>query len=108
MIKLAEIEDATGAKEVIYDKPPAPSMRIADKTKVKIGMWATRCCHRDLYQIKTESALREIVAEWGSYMKANVDVWPTKKEALLEIRTWWDDEKEIRCIDKMLADLEEI
>jgi len=51
--------------------------------EIKIGMWLTRCCYLDLYQIKTEAELADAQGnwDWGPRLMG----WPTKKEALKEL-----------------------
>jgi len=68
----------------------------------KIGMWATRCCHRDLYRIETKEQIDIILEDWNEGVSH--DVYPTRKQALLTIRAGWDDPGEIAMIDEMLKD----
>ena len=81
-------------------------MRIKEPILVKIGMWATQCCHRDLYQISTDTEIENILEDWDDGVSH--DVWETKREALLDIRKGFDGKEELLFIDKMLADTKEI
>lgn len=77
--------------------------KIINRDDIKIGMWATSCCHRDLYEITSEDQIGEIIDDWDEGVSH--DVYRTKKEALLEIRKGWDEPREIEIIDKMLKEL---
>jgi hypothetical protein len=70
----------------------------------QIGMWATQCCHRDLYQIESQDQIDIILDDWDEGISH--DVYFSKKEALIEIRKRWDDPNEIAMINKMLEGLE--
>jgi len=79
----------------------AGSVIIAEE--LRIGMWATHCCHRDLYQIKTNEEIEYIIESWEDVPE--VEVWPTKRDALLCIRgRFKDSSDEIAMIDDMLKE----
>lgn len=55
------------------------------KGLIKIGMWASNCCDRDLFEIKTQEQIDDII-EW---IISDIDdgistytIFSTKKEAL--------------------------
>ena len=77
--------------------------RVTKRSEVLVGMWATSCCHRDLYQIESQDQIDLIFDDWDAGVSH--DVWRTKKEALLDIREGWDEPDEIAMIDEMLKDL---
>ena len=81
-------------------------MQIKDITQVKIGMWASQCCHCDLHQISADAEIETILEDWDEGI--DYDVWPTRREALLDIRKGFEDKKELLLIDKMLLDLQHI
>jgi len=57
---------------------------ICDKKLVKIGMWATRCCHLDLFQIEDQEDLDDVIEDMdGGGLPFRV--WKTKKDALLDL-----------------------
>ena len=87
---------------IIHVRPPETGT-VKHPDDIKIGMWATNCCHRDLYQIENEDQMETIVDDWNDGISH--DVYRTKKEALQEIRKGWDDPYEIAMIDEMLEDL---
>jgi len=87
------------SKEVINPKTGAVKV----PTEIKIGMWATNCCHRDLYQIETQEQIDIIIDDWDEGISH--DVYYTKRQALSEIRKRWDDPAEIAMIDEMLNNL---
>lgn len=72
----------------------------------QIGMWATQCCYRDLYQIESQDQIDTILGDWDEGISH--DVYFSKKEALLEIRKQWDDPGEIAMIDEMLEELNDV
>jgi hypothetical protein len=76
---------------------------VSHPNEIKIGMWATSCCHRDLYEIKTQDEINTIIDDWEEGISH--DVYRNKKEALIEIRKGWDDPSEIKIIDNMLENL---
>ena len=80
--------------------------RITKRSEVLVGMWATSCCHLDLYQIESQDQIDLIFDNWEEGVSH--DVWRTKKEALLDIREGWDEPDEIAMIDEMLKDLREV
>jgi len=80
-------------------------MKIKNPKQIKIGLWASQCCHCDLHQISTDTEIETILEDWDDGV--DYDVWETKREALLEIRKGFDDKKELLIIDKMLADIKE-
>lgn len=70
---------------------------------IRIGHWATLCCHLDMEEIATSDTLTEIqegIAEGIPWR-----VWPTRKEALLAIAQHWPENSEEReeCL-KMAAE----
>ena len=74
------------------------------KEDVKLGMWYSICCHKDLYKIKNESDMKEVQDMVGEY--DTLEIWDTEKEALLDIRkTWGDSKEELAEIDERLAKL---
>lgn len=77
--------------------------KITQQSDIKIGMWATQCCHYDLYEIKSDEQINQIVEDWDEGLSH--DVYKTKKDALLDIRRGWNDQCEIAKIDKMLKNL---
>lgn len=76
---------------------------ITDVNDLKIGQWATWCCHQDLIQIDDVvfEEIREDFIEsdpWPSWK-----VWNTKKEALEDLLIGWsEDSNEYREIVEML------
>jgi hypothetical protein len=82
---------------------PRETGTITNPDEIQIGMWATSCCHRDLYQIKTQKEIDTIIDDWDEGISH--DVYHTQKEALIEIRKGWDDPNEIAMIDEMLKGL---
>lgn len=77
---------------------------IKNHKKIKIGMWATSCCHRDLYQISSTEEIERIIDDWDEGISH--EVWLSERDALLEIKMWTDDVHEISYIDQRLKDLE--
>jgi len=66
---------------ILHIRPPGTGA-IKVPTEIKIGMWATNCCHRDLYQIETQEQIDIIMDDWDAiYMErgfrweANPWVW---------------------------------
>ena len=57
--------------------------------EIQIGYWYTYCCHLDLEEIKTEEDLQDIRQEIEDDEPLLPHVWPTKLEALQEMRQWW-------------------
>ena len=69
---------------------------------IQIGQWATRCCHRDLYEIQNQSQIEQIIEDWDEGISH--DVYLSKREALLYIKSCWGDSTERAYIDKMLTE----
>lgn len=80
-------------------------MKITERAQLKIGQWATTCCHQDLYQIKTQDQIEEVVDDWDDEDGFDTEVWETKLEALTEIRGRWSEPGPIAEIDRMIAAL---
>ncbi|KKM63639.1 hypothetical protein LCGC14_1509420 [marine sediment metagenome] len=60
-----------------------------------VSRWATFCCHLDLFQIKNEQDVEYYMKHLHPDSVENlgpVHVWDTQKEALEDIRTWWNPE----------------
>lgn len=72
------------------------------KNDIKIGMWYTYCCHLDLKQIETQDELENVVDSIGSN-ELEAEVWLTREEALLGIRSRWKDQETIKQINIMLS-----
>lgn len=68
--------------------------RIEKPEDIKKGHWASYCCHLDLWQIETDEELhraKESLYAWitntdGPFYGGSFDVWPTKRDALVDLR----------------------
>ena len=83
---------------------PEKTTRVTNPAELKIGMWASPCCHRDLYQIKSQDEIDTIIDDWDEGISH--EVYRSKKEALLDIRKGFDDPGELKVIDEMLKKCE--
>ena len=91
---------------ILHQKPEHGNTgRITEPNQIKMGMWATQCCHRDLYRIESQEQIDLILEDWDEDISH--EVYLTKKDALLSIREGWDDPDEIKMIDIMLKELGE-
>jgi hypothetical protein len=59
-------------------------MSITNPDKIKIGMYATFCCHLDLYEIKNQDQIERILDDWDENISH--EVFPTKHIALKELK----------------------
>ena len=76
--------------------------KITNTSELKLGLWASQCCHCDLHEIKTEEEIAEIIGDWEEGI--SYDVYNSKKEALLDIRKGFGDLKTLNEIDKMIGE----
>ena len=76
--------------------------KITKTNELKIGLWATQCCHRDLHEITEEDEITEIIDDWDEGI--SYDVYTSRKEALLDIRKCFSPGLERDMIDIMLSD----
>ena len=80
--------------------------------ELSIGNWATFCCHLDLFEIENEQDVEYYVTRLHPDSIASlgpVHVWNTEKQALEDLRTWWNPENygaadAIAEIDERLAE----
>lgn len=72
-----------------------------------IGYWWTICCHRDLEQISNQADLDSVRSLAQNFIDEDeppeVEVWPSHREALLDIRKRFRDSATIAEIDEMLS-----
>lgn len=86
-------------------------MKITKQEDLKIGQWSSDCCERDLREIKSQEDIEDIIEMWDDIGTDSVDVWESKKEALLDIRSTHSPTHEygkhaISVIDEMIAQIE--
>lgn len=92
-----------------YDHQNHKLSNITDPDDLKVGQWATWCCHQDLEQIDA-NLLEQIREDF-----INPDPWPiwkvwnTRKEALEDILIGWSENSdEYREIIEMLQEEESV
>lgn len=72
---------------------------------IRIGMWFTSCCERDLKRIETQEEINEIIE---NYEEADLsEIWDMEMEALLSIKQGHGeitDPKEIEYWDRLIKD----
>lgn len=88
-------------------------MKVTKSDDLAIGKWVTKCCELDLTQIENEQELSDFL-EYIEFSEPPflLEVWDTKREALLEIRARYrpdiaDNNDAISGIDAMLVNMEE-
>ena len=85
-------------------------MKILNPEDIKIGQWGTMCCERNLELISNKEDIDFVIGMWDDTGHSSYEVWETKKEALLTLRTRHDPNSEygklcIPYIDEMLKEL---
>jgi len=70
-------------------------MKITSPHDLRIGHWATLCCHLDLFQVLTEEKLQEIRLDWAED-GIPWEAWETEPEALAAIALTWPEGSEER------------
>ena len=85
---------------------------ITNPDLVRVGYYATFCCHLDLFRIENEEELKDVqedlqMWESGEDRTLRRYVWPTYREALLEIRLRFlpNDKEPLSEIDALLAEI---
>jgi len=86
-------------------------MKILNPENIKISQWGTICCERELEPILNQEDINFIIGMWDDTGKSSYEVWETKKEALLDIKSRHnlsDDYGKIAImdIDEMLKELQ--
>lgn len=78
-------------------------MKKENPDDLKIGHWYTYCCHLDLFQILDQEELEDIRERLSDDEPPRPEVWETRQEALLKIRTRWQDPEVLAEIDELLT-----
>ena len=86
--------------------------KLTSPDQLQVSTWWTQLDSRNLHQIKDEAARIKFLSWWEYWENSgkpylSVDVWPTRKEALFDLRTYEESDKEgLAAYDKMLAECE--
>ena len=79
--------------------------KIKNKHELKIGQWYSRCCHEDLYEIKTQEDIDDIIDDWDEFGIQFCNVFKNRIDALFYIRNVWtidNYKKEIEECNELL------
>lgn len=80
-------------------------MKVTKPEDLKMGKWHTRCCQRELEEIRTQEDIDQIIDDWDDTGIRSHEVWETKLEALQEIVTRYKtpefDEERMDCEERI-------
>jgi hypothetical protein len=75
---------------------------------LRMGAWAAMCCHLDLYEITDEEELEHIREQLTdpTVTREGWMVWATRREALEEMRSGYDDDPPSDAVREIVAEID--